>query len=136
MLKQNTTLITQLLISPQSRPEADMVVFLNMKTNENPLLYRIVVSLEWETSQIYNNTGLYQSSNNPRLHRKASFTYVFDMADIIHMVRPEYISLKCCSFPRESTDVGLYSGACRCNLEHRPILHKNLKSLTQKRRGT
>ena len=52
MIKQNTTLITQLFISLQSRPEADMVDFFNMKTNENPLLYRIVVCFERETSQI------------------------------------------------------------------------------------
>ena len=42
---------------------------------------------------------------------------VFDMAFIIHMVRPTRVPVcisKCCSFPRESTDV--YSGACRRNL--------------------
>ena len=47
MLKQNTTLITQLFLSLMSRPEADMIS-LNMKTNENPLLYRIMVCLENE----------------------------------------------------------------------------------------
>ena len=69
--------ITQLFISLQSRPEAEMVDFFNIKTNENPLLYRIVVCFERETSQIYNNTGLYQSSNIPRLYSKTGFTYVF-----------------------------------------------------------
>ena len=43
-----------------------------MKTNENPILYQIVVCLERETSQIYNNTGLYQS-----LYSQTGFTYGF-----------------------------------------------------------
>ena len=55
-----------------------------------PLLYRIVVCLERETTEIL-------SFNSPRLYCKTGFTNVFFyMAAIIHMVRPtrvEYVSL-------------------------------------------
>ena len=52
-------------------------IFLNMNTNENPILYRIVVCLERETSWVYRYTGLYQSSNSLRFYSKTGFIYVF-----------------------------------------------------------
>ena len=53
---------------------------------------------------------------------------VFDMADIIYMVRParavtEYVSLNVVPFLENqvtSTSCFVYSGACRCNLGHIP----------------
>ena len=58
---------------------------------------------------------------------------IFDMAGIIHMVRPTRVCIsKCFSFLRGSTDV--YSGACRRHMG--PNHPEKLKSLTQKRRGT
>ena len=73
-----------------------------MKTNENPLLYRIVVCLERETSPIYNNTGLYQSSNSPRLCSKTGFTNDFwyacyhSYAAIIHIAKPKSPAVWAC----------------------------------------
>ena len=63
------------------------------------------------------------------------------MADIIHMVGPtravtEYVS-KCCSFPRESTDVyQLFCVQWSVSMQSGTHTLKKLKSLTQKRRGS
>ena len=46
-----------------------------MKTNENPLLFRIAVMLGGGKKVRY--TGLYQSSNSLRLYNKTGFTYGF-----------------------------------------------------------
>ena len=124
MLKQNTTLITQLFLSLQSRPEADMVDFFKYENQREP--------------PSLSDRGLLRAGNKSDIltcikaptarvctARQVS-VMVFDMAAIIHEygapnqscnVRRVCVS-KCCSFPRESTDV--YSEACRCNLGHIP----------------
>ena len=89
----------------QSRPEKDMKDFFKYENQREPFLYRIVVCLERETSQIYNNTGLYQS-----LYSQTGFTYGF-WYGWYHLYGAPNQSCngvcisKCCSFPRESSDV-------------------------------
>ena len=80
MLKQNTTLITQLFITLESRPEADM------KTNENPLLYRIMVCLERETSHIY---WLVSKLQQPAFMQQDNLYFWFLIWQLsFYMVRP------------------------------------------------
>ena len=89
MLKQSTTLITQLFISLQSRPAADMVIFFkHSETNENPLLYRIVVCLEREKSYIY---WLVSKLQQPAFVQQHMF-YLW-LLSFIWCAQLEYVSL-------------------------------------------
>ena len=103
MLKQNTTLITQLFLSLQSRPEADMVDFFKYENQREP--------------PSLSDRGLLRAGNKSDIltcikaptarvctARQVS-VMVFDMASIIHMVRPtravtfaEYVSLNVVPF--------------------------------------
>ena len=86
MLKQNTTLITQLFISLQSRPKADMIDFFKYENQREPpslsdygLLGAgnksdILACIKAPTARVY-------VARQPLL-------WVFDMAAIVHMVRP------------------------------------------------
>ena len=103
MLKQNTTLITQLFLSLQSRPEADMVDFFKYENQREP--------------PSLSDRGLLRAGNKSDIltcikaptarvctARQVSVMF-FDMAAIIHMVRPtravtfaEYVSLNVVPF--------------------------------------
>ena len=77
MLKQNTTLITQLFISLQSRPEADMVDFFKYENQREP--------------SSLSDCGLLGAGNKLDILaciKAPTERQVFDMAAIIHMVRP------------------------------------------------
>ena len=102
-----------------------------MKTNENPLLFRIVVCLEGEKK--LDILVCIKAPTACVCTTRQVLLMVFGMAGIIHMVRPTRIFIsKCFSFLRELTEV--HSGACRRHLGHDHP--EKIKSLTQKRRGT
>ena len=94
-----------------------------MKTNENP--FSIGLWFAWSGKQVrYIIILAYIKVCTAR----QVLLMVFDMADIIYMVRPtravtEYVSLNVVPFLENqvtSTSCFVYSGAFRCNLGHIP----------------
>jgi len=137
ILKQNNVLITQLFLSLQSRPDADVAEFFKYENQKEPPALSERGSLRGGTKSdilkcINASTG--------RAHSVEQATVlVFDMAAVIHMVTPtrattfdEYVSLHIVPFLKSQMTTAVQ----RIDAIWDTYPEQNLKSLTQQRRGS
>ena len=137
ILKQNNVLITQLFLSLQSLPDADMAEFFKYENQKEPPALSDRSSLRSGTkSDILKCINV--STGHAHSIEQAT-VLVFDMAAIIHMVPPtrattfaEYVSLHIVPFLKSQVTTAVQ----RIDAIWDTYPEQNLKSLTQQRRGS
>ena len=79
------TLITQLFLSLQSRPDADMTDFFRFENQKSHRAWRIEGRCDQGRSPIFYNA--FNAPNGRAIAAKQATVVVLDMAAVIHMVR-------------------------------------------------
>ncbi len=135
--KQNTLLVTQLFLSLQSRPDADMTEFFTFENQREPPSLADRSSLRAGTkSDIL--TCIQAPTGHSNLPIQAT-VLVVDMAAVVHMVNPtravtfaEYVPVHIVPFLKAQVTATVE----RIDLVWDTYPDENLKSLTQQRRGS
>ena len=136
ILKHNTMLITQLFLSLQSRPDADMLEFFKFENQREPPALSDRSSLRAGTK-----SDILKCIHAPTGHAipaTQAIVQVVDMATIIHMVPPtraltfkEYVPMHTGPFLKAQMTTTVQ----RINIVWDTYPEQNLKSQTQLRRG-
>lgn len=135
--RQNMTLVTQLFLSLQSRPDADMTEFFRFENQREPPSLADRGLLRSGTKSDILQCLNAPTGRNPSA--KQATIVVLDMAAVIHMVRPtsantfnDYVSLHIVPY----LEAQMKNGAYRMDVvwDNYPE-ENNLKALTQKKRG-
>ena len=137
ILKHNTTLITQLFLSLQPRPDADMLEFFKFENQREPPALSDRSSLRAGTK-----SDILKCMHAPTGHAIPAIqatVQVVDMAAIIHMVPPtraltfnEYVPMHIVPFLKAQMSTTVQ----RIDAVWDTYPEQNLKSQTQQRRGS
>lgn len=135
--KKNMTLITQLFLSLQSRPDADMADFFRFENQREPPSLADHGSLRSGSKS--DILGCIKSPTGQAVQARSATVVVLDMAAVVHMVRPtsaktfmEYVTQHMMPFLESQ----LTPTVERMDAIWDTYPQDSLKSLTHQRRGT